>query len=283
MSLLLLLALISWAAAPVQADDDIPQPATLVNAYNGGYKDDYPQELARVQAYVLSAQSDIATQLGLRYGQGFIHPVSVRFQDGVPAINENPFFSVRTHVTGESFSQDLLVNVEAFAKHRDELSRKEDDLRSGFRYALAQVMLNDLPAADPGNTLPLWVSEGLAVYVSGDGGRLVQEVAGRIHRSRAPELVAELNNPGPFLTPRAWANYYLAIKYIFAQGGVGALQAFVRNLTDGNSAPDAIRQSLNQEWPVFVSGLHEYAQKTFEQYAPSEEEADRATPKRSSP
>ena len=61
-----------------------PQPAKIINSYNGGFKDDYPQELVRVQSYVLSVQSEIATQVGLQNGQGFVHPVTIRFDDGAP-------------------------------------------------------------------------------------------------------------------------------------------------------------------------------------------------------
>src|SRR6185295_2717191 len=84
----------SWAENPSL------RPAKIINSYNGGYKEDYPQELVRVQSYIQAVQSEIATQLGLQYGQGFIHPVSIRFDDGVPSINENPFFYVQVKASG---------------------------------------------------------------------------------------------------------------------------------------------------------------------------------------
>ena len=145
--LLAIFLFVAGFAAPGWADSEpAPQPATFAAGYNGGYKDDYPQELVRVQSYVLAVQSDIATQLGLQYGQGFIHPVTIRFTDGAPADHENPFFYVQTKGSEETFRQDLVVNVEAYAMRRDELNRREGDLRSGFRYALTQVMLNDITA-----------------------------------------------------------------------------------------------------------------------------------------
>jgi len=245
------------------------QPATIVNSYNGGYKDDFPQELVRVQSYVLPVQSDIATLYGLQYGQGFLHPVTIRFTDGAPAASENPFYYVQTKGSGDTFSQDLVVNVEAFAKRRAEppLKLSEDDMRNGFRYALTKIMLNDLSDGDPDNVWPLWVQEGLAVYASGDGDSLVKAVAEKTVKSRAADLVEDLNDPGPYLTRRAWAGYYLAIKSIFATGGAATLQAFVRALTDGKSAADAVRDSLSQEWPAFVAVVRDYSSESFKKFA----------------
>ena len=266
------------AAAPARSAAESPtQPDTLSNQYQGGYKDDYPQVRVRVQSYLLPVQSEIAIELGLQYGQGFSHPVTVLFEDGRPANSENPFFFIRTKGSGDSFSQELVANVEGYAKGRDELARKEENLRGGFRYAIAKVMLNDLSAGNEESALPLWVQEGLAVYASGAGEHLVQIVAARTAKSRAGDLVDEVNNPGPFLTPRAWAGYYLAIKYIFAQGGVAAVQAFVRNVTEGKSPSDAIQNTLSQEWPAFTADLREFSANSYSQYTPEDTDAALST------
>jgi hypothetical protein len=244
-----------------------PLPAALVNSYNGGYKDDYPQELVRVQSYILSVQSDIATQLGLQYGQGFLHPVSIRFADGAPTTNENPFFYVQAKGSGDQFTQDLIANVEAFAKRRSELLQEDSTLRNGFRYALTQVMLNDLSAGDAESAFPLWVQEGLSVYASGNGDAFVKTAAARTFKSNAGDLVCDLNSPGPYLTARTWAGYYLAIKYIFDTDGLSGLQAFVRNMADGKSAPDAVRDATSQDWSAFTASVHDYSLESFKKVA----------------
>jgi hypothetical protein len=250
--------------APVWSDAvPMPQPAKIINSYSGGFKDEYPQELVRVQSYVLSVQSEIATQLGLQVGQGFVHPVTIHFDDGAPAVNENPFFYVQAKGSGPEFRQELIANVEAFAKRRSDSGRKEGDLRNGFRYALTQTMLNDLSAGDSDRALPLWAQEGLSVFVSGDGEDFVRKAAERTVRSKARDLTQDLNSPGPYLTKRDWASYYLAVKYISEQGG---LQAFVRAITSGKSSSDSVRDALSQEWPAFEANVRAYSVKNFEAF-----------------
>ena len=49
-------------------------------------------------------EQNIATELGLiQYGQGFNHPVTIRFDDGAPAINENPYFYVPALLRPQGF------------------------------------------------------------------------------------------------------------------------------------------------------------------------------------
>ena len=245
------------------------QPASILDVYKGGFKDDYPQELVRVRSYVLPVQSEIATLFGMQYGQGFLYPVTIRFDDGAPAVSENPYFYVQTKGTGPDFRQDVVVNVEAFAKHRSDWPAKESTLRGGFRYALTQVLLNDIAAGDADKALPLWAQEGLCVYASGNGEEFVKTAAERVRRSRVTELVGELNSPSPYLVPKDWALYYLAVKYVAVTGN---LQAFVRDITSGQSAADTVRNSLNEEWPAFEEHVHAYALQALASYAMPEED-----------
>ena len=171
--------------------------------------------------------------------------------------------------SGPEYRQDLVTNVEAFAKRRNDAARKEGDLRNGFRYTLTQVMLNDLAAGDSDSALPLWVQEGLSVYISGDGEDFVQKAAERTPRSKASDLAQDLNSPGPFLTKRDWASYYLAIKYINAQG---SLQAFVRAITSGKSSSDSVQDAMSQDWPTFEANVREYTVKNFAAFTPEEED-----------
>ena len=253
-----------WAA------DRVPEPAKILAEYAGGYKDDFPEELNRVKSFVLAAQSDIATTLGLQYGQGFIHSVTIRFDDGAPAVNENPYFYVQAKGSGDTFVQELVANVEAFAKYRSGSTYKESSVRNGFRYALTELMLSDLAAGDTGKALPLWVEEGVAVFVSGDGDEVVEHVAARTHRAHASELVNDLNSPGPYLTPGAWANYYLAVKYI---ARAGALQGFVREMVGGASTADAVLHVLGQDWPTFVSNAREFSSRSFLEHAAPDDDS----------
>jgi hypothetical protein len=247
------------------------EPAKISDIYQGGFKDDYPQELVRVRSYVLSVQSDVATQLGLQYGQGFLHPVTIRFDDGAPAVSENPYFYVQTKGSGENFMQELVVNVEAYAKHRNDWPEKESTLRGGFSYALTELMLNDIAAGDSDKALPLWVQEGLAVFASGDGDAFVKELAVHVHRAKVGDLVGELNSPGPYLITKDWALYYLAVKFIAKSGG---LQTFVRDIISGKSTADTVRGVLGEEWPVFVDQVRAFAIQSLSGYAMSDDDLE---------
>src|SRR4051794_8098915 len=105
-----------------RAESEIPSEQPVVDdRYAGGYKNDYYEELAQVRQLASKTQQEVATRLGLfRSGRGFSHPVTIRFSDGAPASTENPFFNVETKTNDKEFSQELRVDVEAFARHRRE-------------------------------------------------------------------------------------------------------------------------------------------------------------------
>jgi hypothetical protein len=257
------LFLLSLLVSPVLADAPaVQQPPVLVEKYANDVKDDYLQELTRVRTYLSIAERNIATQLGLmQYGEGFFHPVQIRFDDGSPAVNQNPFFYVLVRQPGsEDFRQELVVNVEAYARNRKDSNWKDNALRNGFYYAMAQLMFNDLTR---GQGFPLWVQEGLAVYVSGSGEAMLADAVGKTRRSDVPNLIIELNQPYPYLTKNQWAQYYLAIKYISDTGGVNGFQAFVREIVSGSSAADTVRRTLNQEWPDFKKNVHTYTANAY--------------------
>ena len=255
---------------------DVPpsvQTPNVVDAYAGGYKDDYLQELSRVRTFLSISQQNIAAQLGLtQYGRGFVHPVNVKFGDGVPAINENPYFYIVPATNATTFSQDLMVNVEAFAKRRKDSHWKEPTLRDGFQYAMTQLILNDIAGGDQEKTLPVWIQEGLAVFVAGTGDDKVKEVAQQFRQSGIPHLVGDLNSPYPYLTKAQWARYYLAIKYIVDTGGMDAFQQFLREVLNGTIVADAILHTLNQDWTTFTQNVKKYSIDAFMPFALSDDD-----------
>jgi len=273
LSFLVGLFLLFAATVPTAADADnsvTAQPAKIVDQYNGGFKDDYPQEFVLVQSYLPTVQSEVATQLGLQFGQGFRHPVTVRFDYGAPSVNENPFFYEVSKGSGQEFSQNVVANVEAYARRKSDQSSITTGLRGGLRYAMTQVMLNDFIGGDPDLALPVWVQEGLAVYASGSGENFVKSVASRTAKSKTMDLTGDLNSPGPYLTAQEWARYYLAIKYIAT---TGTLQTFVRDMTNGKSPADAVRDSLSQEWPVFETNVRKFSADNYATYAMNDDDS----------
>jgi len=244
-----------------------------VERYDGGFKDDYPQLLARVRTLVGLAQQEIAVKLGLfQYGRGFYHPVSIRFDDSSQAGTQNPFFYIRPSVSTDGFSQDLMVNVEVFARQQRDPKWEDRTLNQAFDYTMTELMLNDLAGGEAYKKLPVWVQEGLAVYCSGSGEELVEEVAEDTPRSKARDLAGDLNRSYRYLTKRQWARYYLAIKYITETGGVDSLQAFARDVIGGKSVADTILNTLSQDWPTFEKNVKDYTFKTFLQLTPDDDD-----------
>jgi len=259
----------------ILADEPTPtlQKAVIDTNYKGGFPNDFPVELNLVQTLVPVAQQEISTNLGfLQYQEGFQHPVVIRFSDGAPATAENPYFYVQTASADKSYSQALIVNVEAFGE-RGKKHKTDDDaaVRHSFYYAMTTVIFNDHAAGDPDQALPTWAQEGTAVYISGMGDHLVKKVASEVTRSHVGELVDELNRPVPFMTRRQYARYYLAVQYIVNTGGASSLQAFIRDLLSGKSVSDTVLDVFNQDWDTFEDKVERFSKDTFSQFAREDE------------
>jgi hypothetical protein len=274
---MLLIFLMGLLVAPLHADVPATQQAVVSAQYAGGFKDDYPVEMERVRIYLPLTLQDISTKLGLiQYGRGFYHPVTIRFQDGSPAYAENPYFYVRSSANDSGYQQELVANVEAFAKHRQHANPQDNDLRNGFHYAMTQLVLNDLAGGQLDKVLPLWAQEGLAVYVSGDGDEFVQDIAGKVTRSQAADLVGDLNETFPYLTKKQYTDYYLAIKYIVDKHGLDNLQGFIRDLVAGKSAADTVLDVFNFYWADFEKAVKAYSLAAYQSAAPPDD--DQGTP-----
>ena len=164
------------------------------------------------------------------------------------------------------------MNVEAFARHQRDPDWNDSTLNEAFHYAMTELMLNDLAGGRTYKSLPVWAQEGLALYCSGSGEELVEEVAEGTPRSKARDLAGNLNRSYGYLTKRLWARYYLAIKYIADTGGVNTLQAFARDMVDGKSAADTVLNNLSQDWPTFEKNVKDYSVKTFLQFTPDDDD-----------
>ena len=265
---------------PLQADSPaamVPLKPVIQAHYDGGFPNDFPDEFSRVQTLIPLAQLDIATQLGTAsYSQGFQHPVRVRFEDGGPALAENPYFYLQRSADGVPFEQTLVVNVEAFAKASGDSNWKDDALRHALNYTMTQLIFNDIAGGDADQALPSWVQEGTAVYLSGMGQAFVEKAASEVTRSHVGELVDDLNRPLPMMNRRQYARDYLAIHYIAHAGGSGTFQALISDLLKNTSAAAAIQDVLGQDWNTFEENVKKFSTGAFAQYA--REDEDPVTP-----
>ena len=254
----------------------------ISDSYAGGFKDDFPELHNRVRTLMSAARQEIFARLGLlQANQVFSNPVTVTFTDGASAVSENPFFYVQIAPPGQPFGQNLVANVEAYAHHRHRTPSSEDEqhaVHNAFYYAMTELILNDLAAGQPDKILPPWAQEGLAVYLSGSGPDWVKGAAEHTPRSRAHELSLELNRSFPFLNKQHYAQYYLAIQYLYDTGGVNALQQFVREIVAGQSAAEAVHDTLGQYWPDFERNVHAYSESAFQAVAPPDDDPQFTNP-----
>lgn len=268
--------LIGFAVSSAHA---LPQPE-IVDKYTGGFKDDYPGVLQRVRIMAPLAQQDVITHLGLMLQkQVFSHPVTIRFDDGVPVPNENSFFYIQP-AAGDTYGQVLMVNVEGIARFVKGSAPHDNQIRKAFYYAMTHLVLNDIAGGETDKLLPLWYQEGLAVQVSEMGKDFVKQAAEKVQRSQARVLVLPLNEPRPYLGPRLYAQYYLAIQYIIDTHGTDSLQQLTRDMINGKSAADAIQSDLNQDWPAFEKGVETYSEQAFAAFALPDEEEYQQQPRR---
>jgi hypothetical protein len=270
-----ILASLVIAASSLAFADEAPALNTPVISehYNGGFPTEFPAELSLVKTLLQTAPPEISSQLGVtQYLNGFHHPVTVHFDDGVPAVNENAFFYLEPVDSGKPFAQSLRVNVEAYARRQSHPGWTDDTLRNAFYYTMAQLILKDAAGGNDDQALPLWVQEGASVYVSGMGDAFVKSAAEKVSLAHVNELADDLNRPLPFVTQKDYARYYLAIHYIVETGGMTSFQTLMRTMLANESAADAVRDGLGQEWPVFERNVRDYSIKEFSKYAPTDVE-----------
>ena len=276
-ALLLAIVCSSWAFTAEQA---VLFKPVLSSRYDGGYPTEFPAQLGLIQTLLGTAPQEISSQLGImQYRGGFQHPVTVRFDDGVPAVNENPFFYLEPVDPSKPFAQVLRVNVEAYARQKAAPGWHEDALRKAFYYAMTGLILNDAAGGDPERAIPQWAQEGAGVYLSGAGDVFVERAAANVTLSQVPDLLDDLNRPLPVITRTQYARYYLAVKYIVDTGGTSSFQVFMRSLLNDKSAAEAVRDALGQEWPLFERQVKNYSAQAFEKFALPDTEDTRRTPR----
>ncbi len=231
------------------------QEALLVHDYHGGYQDLFVSQFDRVRLLVHQSQLETSARLGLfQYQQGFAHPLRIRFDDQAPAGIENALAYVAAGSTRDGqFVQEMVVNL-------GEMSKNANDFDQIFTHEMTHAVLDDACGGDASKTIPHWVQEGLAQFVSGEGDRRVAQAAGRVRKSQAHNLVVALD--GPF-SGYAYPQYYLAIQYMNDRHSINSVQAFVRDLIDGKSVSNAIVDEVGMPYDQFVHEVREFSLRKF--------------------
>jgi hypothetical protein len=230
--------------------------ASFQTTYQGSHQDLFASEQDRVRLLVKQAQLEASSQLGLiQYQEGFLCPLTVRFDDKPAAQAENALAYVELLQTGHGMEQELVVNLDVMANYTG-------DFDPIFYHEMTHAVLNDAVVVPTHHLLPSWVQEGLAVYIAGNGDTIVRQLAQNVRKSQAGALVRDLDLP-----VRDYPRDYLAFKYILQKHGINSLQAFVRDLVQGQSPTEAIADSTGLAWDVFKKNLSAYSLQIYAENA----------------
>ena len=232
---------------------DSPSPrfsAAFQTSYSGAYQDLYRDQVERVRLLIRQAQLEVSTRLGLlQYQEGFRYPLTVRFADNTPPNAENTLAYVHMVSANGSVGQEMVVNLSVFAEH-------STDFDMVFYHEMTHAVLNDALELQDLMNVPHWVQEGLAVYVAGNGEAIVSQVAKHFRKSTVKNFVLDLDQThGYMIYPQG----YLVFKYLNDTYSVNAVEAFVRDLTQGKNAVAAIEDSANVPYDTFKQQLQEYS------------------------
>jgi len=240
------------------ADSQPRFSAAFQTSYDGAYQDLYRDQVERVRLLIRQAQLEVSARLGLlQYREGFRYPLTVRFADSAPAGVENALAYVHMVQTSEGLGQEMVVNLSEFAAH-------STDFDTVFYHEMTHAVLNDALELKDLTEVPHWVQEGLAVYVAGNGDKIVSDVAGHYRKYQAKELIHDLDQIHSYLI---YPQGYLAFKYLNDKYSVNAVEAFVRELTQGKSTATAIEDSTGVSYDTFKQQLQDYSLDIYKENA----------------
>ncbi len=243
-----LLCLSSAFAAP-------RQEAVIHTDYQGADPTAYATQYDRVRLLVKQAQLEVSSKLGLiQYQEGFQYPLTIVFQDGAPTGLESALAYVQLQSNGDGFRQQLVVNVPAAAQ-------SGMDFDTVFTHEMTHAVMNDAVGGQASLRIPHWVQEGLAQYVSGEGEGRIKKAASQTSWDNLSILLWDLDSP---YTGAAYPQYYLNIRFILEHGSINALQGFIRNLIDGKSVADSLKDTLFMDIPQYQHALRSYSLRAFQ-------------------
>jgi hypothetical protein len=256
--MILALIAIFLIQAPARAEEPARQAAVIDQDYQGKHPGEYAAQFDRVRLLVHQAQLEASSRLGLlQYREGFQFPITILFEDDAPLGLESSLAFVRFSKSAGHFEQQLVVNISELIAH-------PMDFDTVFYHEMTHAVLNDAAGGEATLKIPRWLQEGLAQYVSGEGDNRVELAAVSLHKSQAERLVFPLEGP---TYGNAYPQYYLAIKYLVEKHSVNAVQGLVREIIEGKSTQDAIRDLTGLTWEQYTRNVAHYSLSTFRDIA----------------
>jgi len=241
-----LLALI--LATPVLAENH-RQAWKLDESYDGPHQEAFQKLRFYIPGLVSTAQLEMASQMGLDYRDGFHYPLTIGFVEEPAMGSEYELAYVRLSADDSGISQRLNINLDAY-------SRLDFNFDKVFYHEMSHIVLSDAVGAEAFTKLPVWLVEGLAVWVADQGEQLTRAEAHRYPGYADRILILDLNSPRQ---GNAYPQYFMAIQYIVESKGVTALQNFVHDLVQTRPLKEAMMYNLGEDWPTFQKKVREFS------------------------
>ena len=123
--------------------------------------------------------------------------------------------------------------------------------RESVKEGLIHELVHICVASATVTRLPLWLSEGLAVFYAGQRN-FVREVPGVLRSSPTPPTLAEFDDPKFFEQKRGYAISYTIVEFMIQRFGREALIAFIQNYPDYDFLGAMSAMQLQLEWQEYL-------------------------------
>jgi hypothetical protein len=224
-------------------------PCQLDDSYDGPHQDAFQKLRFYIPNTINTTQIELASDMGLDYREGFRYPFTIGFVDEPVSGSEYALAYVQLSQGDLGFRQRMNINLEAY-------SQLPFNFDKVFRHEMSHAILSDAVGGDAFGKLPVWLIEGLAVWVAGQGEQLTRAQAHRYPAYAEKALVSGLEGPR---RAGLYPQYFLAIEYIAKTKGIGALQNLLHDLVNERPLREALAYNLGEDWETFQNNVRNFS------------------------
>lgn len=227
-------------------------PWTMNEEYQGPHQQSFQKIRYEIPILMRQTMIDMAVKLGLRFEEGWRHPLTVGFVDGAPFGAENVLAYVQLGRSENGFFQLLNINLQAY-------EADSFDYKKVFAHELIHAMLNDALGGQAALKIPIWLHEGLAVYGADQGEKMLKNYVYATTGFSESQLINGLEQHSSALD---YAENYLAIKYLAVKKGPNCLHGFVREtIKKEGDYKAALLYACNESWENFQRNVTSYSKE----------------------
>jgi len=249
MAVLVISGAATLLALPQTSRSETRVPCVVDDTYQGPHADAFQALRFMIPGLADATQIQVSSKMGLDYTEGFRYPLTIGFVDESLAGGEYALAYVREIENGAEIRQRMNINLEAYA-------RDTFNFEKIFTHEMSHAIFADAVGIDTFRKLPVWLIEGLALWVADQGEALTRAEAHRYPAYAEKILVADLEQPRQ---ARLYPQYFLAIAYIEKTKGAGALQNLVRDLAAGKPYREALADDVGEDWGTFQKNVRNFS------------------------